>query len=59
MPDEQIAQIAEDMAIRGQDSWDHVVEVDDLGQVVRGREIIEAARRLGWHSVSCMLVIVW
>jgi hypothetical protein len=57
MPDDQIASVVKDMAVRGQDSWDHVVEVDDCGQVIRGREVIEAARLLGWHTVTCSLVL--
>jgi hypothetical protein len=58
MPDNTVALIAERMNKGGQDSWLDVIEIDAAtGEVLSGREVIQAAKHNGWHCVTASLVL--
>lgn len=42
----------------GQDSWLDVIEIDAAtGEVLSGREVIQAAKQNGWDCVTASLVL--
>lgn len=58
MPDDTVAAIAARMSKRGQDSWLDVIEIDAAtGEVLSGREVIQAAKENGWCCVNASLVL--
>ena len=58
MPEETVATIAARMSKGGQDSWLDVIEIDAAtGEVLSGREVIQAAKQNGWRSVNASLVL--